>query len=90
MIIDTYLGVVPDFGDTRQTCAIGAAIEGAISLNPVTDDAAIATRTHGCERVNPTLEAVKDISLAGLSDLKGSVIVVTADFTLRHSSYSLS
>ena len=88
MIIEIS-GVIPDLGDARQARAIRAAIEGAVSLYPVTDDATFAVRTHGCEGVNRTLETVKNISFSGLSDLKGSVIVISAYFALRHNSYSL-
>src|ERR1043165_3348177 len=69
---------------TRLARAIGAAVESVVGLDAVPDDLAPATGTDRGQFVNGALEAVERVARARRRDLEGQVIVVAADFTLRH------
>jgi hypothetical protein len=72
--------------DTLFLGAVIAAIEGAIGLQTVADDANTTVLASGGQSVDGTLKAVKDVALAAHDHLKRLVIVVTATLTLGHGS----
>src|SRR3954469_7069882 len=78
--------VVPDAARALDVRAVGAAVEGAVRLDPVADDLAAAVRADGSELVNGALEAVERVCRAGRDYLKGEVVLVAADFALGHRS----
>jgi hypothetical protein len=61
-----------------------AAVVFSVRLDAVPDDSAIAMAAYRREAVNCALEAIEHMSLTGGGDFERQLIVVSADFTLRH------
>jgi len=78
---------VTQFGFTALPGAMSATEDfAAACLHSVADDFAAAMLALGGDDRNCTLEAVKDVGLAFLRDLKRFIVFVTAQFTLGHKS----
>ena len=58
----------------------------SIGLHTMPDDAAIAVRTDRRQRVNRAFEAVECVPRSRCCQLKGLVIIVAANLTLRHTN----
>ena len=69
---------------------MGAAIDRAIGLDAVPHDFAAAVGTLGRQGVDGALERVEGVALAVHFHGEGLVIVVAAQFSLRHDLFSLS
>src|SRR6476659_105039 len=77
-------GVVDDRRDACLPGAVGAAVEGVVRFDAVTDDLAAAVLADGRETMNGAFEAVEGMGPARGDDLEGEVVVVPADFTHGH------
>src|SRR5690606_13269718 len=77
-------GAVAKLGDTRFLGTVVAAIEGAVLLEPVPNDAAGAMRADRRERRNGPCAAVEGPGPPVAQDLKRLVILVPALVTDRH------
>ena len=66
-----------------------AAEESVRLLEAVTDDANAAMRARRCQRMDRTFEAVKDVGLTIVNDLKGLVVIVPTGFADCHDTASL-
>ena len=62
--------VIFHFGDACLPGAVGAAIEGIVALDTVSDDLATAVITDGREFVYCTFETVERMTRAGCYDLE--------------------
>jgi hypothetical protein len=60
---------------------VGATVEDTIFFHAVTDDAAATMRTSGCQGVDRTFKAVKDMSLTADSHFKTFIVNVSAHLT---------
>jgi hypothetical protein len=63
---------------------MGTTEEGAVRLNAVPDDLAAAMLTNRGKLEDGALEAVECMPLSGGDDIKGEIVVVTADLTSSH------
>jgi hypothetical protein len=72
----------------RLSRAISATIERANLFNAVTDNFAAAMIANGRKPVDRTLETIEDVSLARRHNFKRQIIIVAANFTLRHLNSS--
>src|SRR5690606_7709957 len=61
-----------------------ATIEGAVTLDPVTDDSNAAMIAGGGELMDRTLEAVENVTVSRGNHLEREVIIVTADLASSH------
>jgi hypothetical protein len=66
-----------------------AAVKFATRFGTVSDDPATAVSARRGDRVNRTFEAIEGVCASALDDLKGLVVLVSANFaaghlTLRH------
>src|SRR2546421_4570141 len=61
---------------------VGAAVKGAVVLDPVADHLTAAVRAGGCQRVDGTLEGVKRLRPSGHRHGERLVVVVPAHVTL--------
>lgn len=64
------LGMVLNFSDSGLPSAIGAAIEGLIRLDTMSDDLAAAVIANGRKLVDRTFETVERMTRARRYDLK--------------------
>ncbi len=64
--------------------AISAAIKRIVCFDSMTDDFDAAVLANGCEAVNRAFEAVKNVRCARRHYFKRQIIIVAANFTLRH------
>ncbi len=69
-----------------MVCAMGATINAPVFLNPMTNDFTITVGTHRCQKINGTLETVKDVRLGTCPNFKSFVIIVSTAFTLCHTN----
>ena len=76
--------MIADALNTGFTRAIGTAVKGAVGLDAVPDDFAIAMMANRRELVNRALEAIEDVPVARCDDLERQVIFVATDFALSH------
>ena len=76
--------MVPHLFDARLSGAIRAAVKRSLRFDAVADDLAAAVIADRRKFVNRTFEAVERVTRAGSDHFKRKVIVVAADFTLRH------
>jgi hypothetical protein len=64
---------------------VSAAIDRILGLQPVTYDLAATMSALRAQRVDRAFEAVEGVTLAfGSDDLKGIVVIVTANLTAGH------
>jgi hypothetical protein len=82
------LGAIFELRLTLVARTVRTAEEFAVSLQAVPDDAAVAMAANGGQHMDGTLEAVEDIRLAFVRDLKGLVVLVAAVITLRHEWFA--
>jgi hypothetical protein len=66
-------------------CTVDTTKNLSVRFHAMADDAAIAVRTNGCQRVNRTLEAVESVTLSSHNDFKRLIVFVLADFACRHT-----
>ena len=69
---------------SRLSRAVGATVKRIVRFDAVPDDLAAAVIADGRELMDRTLEAVKRVSRSLSHDFERQVIIVTANFTLRH------
>src|SRR6266436_6628656 len=74
-------GPVPDLLRAGLVRAVSAAVDAAVLLRPVADDAAAAVGALRRERLDGALEAVERVRGASHRDLERLVVLVSADFT---------
>ena len=65
---------------------MSTAIERAIGLVAMSDNAAATVRAHWSQRVNGALETVERMRFASPDDLKRFVVIVPTHFTLSHDA----
>ncbi len=65
-------------------CAMGAAINSAVSLYAMPHDPVSALRASRCEGVDRTFKTVESMSFPGHNYFKSFVVLVPTFFTLRH------
>src|SRR5688572_26636646 len=75
-----------DAADAGFAGTMRAAIKGALRLDAVADDFAIAVLAFWGERVNCAFKAVKIVRLPHDGDLQRFVVIVPANFTFVHTS----
>jgi hypothetical protein len=68
--------------------AVSATVDHAVCFHPMANNLALAMRTRRGNRMNRALKAVKNMFLAGHRDFKAFVVLVGANFTFGHFSYS--
>jgi hypothetical protein len=78
------LDVVARVGHAGFARAIGAAIEGFVRFDAVTDDSAATVPTNRGQFLNRAFEAIEGMLPACRNYVKGQVIIVSANFTLGH------
>jgi hypothetical protein len=61
-----------------------AAIEGALSLDAMADDFAVAVFASGGQRVDGAFEAIEIMRFPMDRNLNGLVVIVSANFTFVH------
>lgn len=66
---------------------MGTAVDTALRLHAVAHHSTPAMFAARCERMNRTLEAIKDMDAVLRFDLKRFIVLVAAYFTLRHPRY---
>jgi len=76
--------MVFDVAHSRLARTIGAAEERVLSFDAMPDNPASAVIASRSEFVDRTLEAVERMARTSSNYLEGQVIIVAADFTLRH------
>jgi hypothetical protein len=64
----------------------GAAEEGLVRLNAVSDDPAAAVSADGRQFVDRAFERIENVMVPRRHDLKRQVIVIPANFTFSHIS----
>jgi hypothetical protein len=79
---------IVDSHDTSLFGAVRAAVEDAFRLDPVPHNPTVAMGARGCKRMDRAFEAVEDMRLSGVNDLKRLVVVVPADLALGHKASS--
>ena len=81
---------VHGFRDAAVPRAMGATIEPAIRLDPVSDDPTLAVIACRCEDMNRALETIENMCAAVLrSDFERLVVRVAAEFAGSHDVYPL-
>jgi hypothetical protein len=75
--------------DTRLLGTISAAKKVFLRFDAVTDNFAAAMRANRREPVNRALETIENVPISRRYDFKCQVVIVAADFTLRHFSSPL-
>ena len=84
-----HLCVILHIFDACLPRTIGAAIEGGIRLDTMSDDLASAVITNRGKFVYRTLETVERMTRARRYDLERQIIIVPAHFTFRHGLFLL-
>jgi hypothetical protein len=69
---------------TIRTGAMRAAEDLALSFDAMTDDLATAVWTGGRERMDGAFEAVECMRLPSDDHVETLIVVISANFTLRH------
>jgi hypothetical protein len=64
--------------------ATGATIDLAIAFQPMTDNSAMTMGALGCQRVNGTFEAVKNVLLAIRAQREALVVVIPTNLATSH------
>jgi hypothetical protein len=59
----------------------------AIGFDAVADHSAAAMRASRGQRVNGAFETVEEMPLALHRDFEAFIVIVSADFTLRHAEF---
>ena len=71
--------------DTFLPRAVRTTVIVRICLDPVPDHLASAMGTHRCQLVDRAFETIENMAIPGCDDLERQIIIVTANFALRHS-----
>ena len=80
-----HLDAVADGHDAFFLGAVGAAIDGAASLNAVAYNFAAAVLTHRSKRVDCAFEGIEPVRLPIHDDLECSIVIVPANLTNLHT-----
>ncbi len=68
---------------------MGAAVETASNLDPMSDDPALAMLADRRDCLDCALKAVEGMSRSGRDQLKRFIVIVATNFTCRHKSSSV-
>jgi len=68
---------------------VGTTIEDAFGFHAVTNDLTAAVCTHGCQRMDGTLETVENVQFASHAHFKTFIVFVSADLTSAEIVISL-
>jgi hypothetical protein len=79
-----FPNVVFDAFDARMPGAIGTAEKVFFRLDAVSDDFAAAMSADRRKAMNRAFKTIEDVTISRRYDLKRQVIIVTANFALRH------
>ena len=71
-------------GASVAASAMGAAENSSILFDPMSDDPASALGTLRSERLDSTLEAIKNMSFSTDNDLESFVVSIPAEFACWH------
>jgi hypothetical protein len=81
--VECSYSVVETF-DARLCRTMRAAVKLATRFGTVADDPAATVSARRSERVNRTFEAIERVRAPALDDLKGLVVLVSANFAAGH------
>ena len=81
-----HIYTIADADDSTHLGAMAAAVDLAIRLDAVSDDATIAVIAFGRERVNRALETVERVVFTIGDDLEGFVVIIAANFAACYGS----
>jgi hypothetical protein len=70
-----------------RACTVDTTEDFFVRLDTVSDDTAVAVGANRRQRVDCALEAIKDVALAAHDYFKRLVIIVLANFALRHTQF---
>jgi hypothetical protein len=76
--------MVLNFRNARLARTVCTAVKGTVGLDPVANDLAPAVIAGGGEFMNSTLEAIENVAGPSCNNFKRKIIIIAADFTLRH------
>ena len=83
-VYHTFLLV--NWGRINMACAVIAAVVRLVTLHPMAKNRAAAMRTRRRQQLRGAFKTVESMGFTVQQNLEGFVVIVSASFTLSHTS----